>query len=67
MTRIKLNFTEYQLQEIANALKKQTSVKLRLSYEQITKKGKYKILLTKARKEKLDESKKIENGAHIRI
>jgi hypothetical protein len=33
-----------------------------LSYEQITKKGKYKILLTKAQKEKINESKKLKTG-----
>jgi len=33
-----------------------------LSYEQINKKGKYKILLTKEQKEKLDASKKLKTG-----
>ena len=33
-----------------------------MSYEQITKKGKYKILLNKAQKEKLGASKKLKTG-----
>ena len=62
MTGIKIILTDNQLKKLQTLFKKQTSVKLRLSYEQITKKAKFNTLLTKAQKEKLDASKKFKTG-----
>jgi hypothetical protein len=59
MIKTKINLSENQIRKLAAAHKNNTSVRIRLSYEQIKGKGKYKILLNKTQKEKLNESKKL--------
>jgi hypothetical protein len=63
----KINLSECQIKKNKDAYENRTPVKILLSYEQIEGKGKYKIRLNKAQKEKLDESKKIEKRVSIRI
>jgi hypothetical protein len=42
----------------------QKTASVRLSYDQISGTCKYKLLLTEAQKEKLDEIKKLKKGLH---
>lgn len=50
--------TENQTKKILAAYKKHALVKIRLSYEQISGKGKHKILLSESQIKKLDKIKK---------
>jgi hypothetical protein len=58
MIKTKINLSEYQLIKIKNAYEKKVGVKIRLSYEQISKKGEYDVLLTDAQRNKIAESRK---------
>jgi len=63
MIKTKINLSENQFRKIAIAHKNNTtSVRIRLSPKHFKVEGKYKILLNKTQKEKLDDSKKQEKG-----
>ena len=64
MIETKINLSINQIRKIAAAHKSSTSARIRLSYEEISGKGQYKVLLNKALKEKLDANKKQEKGSY---
>jgi hypothetical protein len=67
MKETKVNFSEYQIKKIKDAWKNQKTAIIRLSYDQISGTCKYKLLLTEAQKEKLDESKKLKKGVTLEL
>jgi expansin (peptidoglycan-binding protein) len=67
MNKTKVDLSENQFKKIAAAHKNNTGVRVRLSHEKINGKGKYKILLNKAQKEKLDKCKKQQKGGILEL
>ena len=67
MIKTKINLSVNQLKKIRNAYEKQTPVTIRLSYEQISKKGEYDVLLTETQKKRLDNNKKLEKGVLLHL
>ena len=66
MSETKINLSENQLKNVAIVHKTNTSVRIRSYPERIKGKAKYKILLNKAQKEKIDESKALNKWGRIR-
>jgi hypothetical protein len=65
MKETKVNLSENQIKKIKAAWKNQKTANIRLSYDQISGTRKYKLLLTEAQKEKLDEIKKLKKGVTL--
>jgi hypothetical protein len=64
MKETKVNLYEYQIKKLRMLGKTKKQINVRLSYDQISGTCKYKLLLTEAQKEKLDERKKLKKGLH---
>ena len=60
MIKQNIDLSENQIQKIRAAYKKREPLSIRLSYEQIKGKGKYKILLNETQKKNIDTSLRLE-------
>ena len=67
MKETKINLSEYQIKKFKNVWKNQNASSIRLTYEQISGTGKYKLQLTEAQKERLDRSKKLTKGLTLQV
>ena len=67
MKGTKINLSECQIKKMKDAWKNQKAASIRLSYEQFSGTGKYKLLLTEAQKERLDKSKKLKKGLTLEL
>jgi hypothetical protein len=65
MQETKINLSEYQIKKIKTAWKNKTSATIRLSYENISGTGKYKLLLTDDQNRLLDKSRKLKKGVTL--
>jgi hypothetical protein len=67
MQETKINLSEYQIKKIKTAWKNKTSATIRLSYENISGTGKYKLLLTDDQNRLLDKSRKLKKGLTLEL